>query len=61
MHILIIGLPWWLRGKESSCSAGDQGLIPGWVRSSGERSGNTLQDSCLENPHGQWSLEGYSP
>ena len=21
----------------------------------------TLQDSCLENPHGQRSLEGYSP
>ena len=56
MHILIIGLPWWLRGKESSCSAGDQGLIPSWVRSSGEGSGNALQDSCLENPmdRGAW-------
>ena len=33
MHILIIGLPWWLRGKESAYSTGDQGLIPSWVRS----------------------------
>ena len=23
--------------------------------------GNPLQDSCLENPHGQSSLAGYSP
>ena len=23
------GLPWWLRGKESACNAGDSGLIPG--------------------------------
>ena len=21
-------LPWWLRGKESTCNAGDAGLIP---------------------------------
>ena len=27
----------------------------------GEGHGNTLQYSCLENPHGQKSLEGYSP
>ena len=27
----------------------------------GEGNGNPLQYSCLENPHGQWSLEGYSP
>ena len=23
------GLPWWLNGKESACSAGDAGSIPG--------------------------------
>ena len=23
-----IGLPWWLSGKESTCSAGDLGSIP---------------------------------
>ena len=26
-----------------------------------ERHGNPLQYSCLENPHGQRSLAGYSP
>ena len=24
-----LGLPWWLSGKESACSAGDPGSIPG--------------------------------
>ena len=28
------GLPWWLSSKESACSAGDTGLIPGVGRSS---------------------------
>ena len=37
-------------GKESACNAGDQGLIPGSGRSSGERNGKPLQYSCLENP-----------
>ena len=36
-------------GKESTCNAGDMGLIPGWERSPGEGNGNPLQDSCLEN------------
>ena len=27
----------------------------------GEGNGNPLQYSCLENPHGQRSLAGYSP
>ena len=36
-------------GKESACSAGDQGLIPGLGRSPGERNGSSLQYSCLEN------------
>ena len=48
-------------GKESTCNAGDLGLIPGLGRSSGEGYGNPLQYSCLENPHGQRSLAGYSP
>jgi len=30
-------------------------------RSPGEGHGNPLQYSCLENPHGQRSLAGYSP
>ena len=32
------------------CNAGDQGLIPGSGRSSGEGNGNPLQYSCLQNP-----------
>ena len=36
-------------GKESACNAGDLGLIPGLGRSPGERSGDPLQYSGLEN------------
>ena len=39
----------------------DLGSIPGLGRSTGRRHGNPLQYSCLENPHGQRSLAGYSP
>ena len=39
----------------------DMGLIPGSGRSFGGGHGNPLQYSCLENPHGQRSLAGYSP
>ena len=47
--------------KESACSVGDLGLVPGLERSPGGGHGNPLQYSCLENPHGQRSLVGYSP
>ena len=85
-----------LAGKESTCDAGDPGLIlcqgaplekgmgphfrylwtslvaqilknlpamrrPRLERSPGGRRGNPLQYSCLENPHGQRNLAGYSP
>ena len=46
--------------KESSCSVGNLGSIPGLGRSPGEGNGNPLQYSCWENPHGQRSLAGYS-
>ena len=36
--------------KESACNAGDLGLIPELGRSPGDRHGNPLQYSCLENP-----------
>ena len=36
--------------KESDCSAGDLGLIPGSGRFPGEGNGNPLQNSCPENP-----------
>ena len=35
--------------------------IPGLERSPGLRHGNPLQNPCLENPHGQSSLVGFSP
>ena len=47
--------------KESACNAGDLGSIPGSGRSPGGGHGNPLQYSCLEYPHGQRSLTGYSP
>ena len=42
--------------KESACNVGDQGSIPGLGRSPGDRNGNPLQYSCLENPmdRGDW-------
>ena len=36
-------------GKESACSAGDLGSIPGSGRSPGEENGNPLQYSYLKN------------
>ena len=39
-----------LVGKESACSAGDLGSIPGSGRYPGEGNGKPLQYSCLENP-----------
>ena len=43
-------LPRWLSGRESACSAGDAGLIPGSGRSPGEGKGKPLQYTCLGNP-----------
>ena len=37
--------------------AGDLGSVPGLGRFPGGRNSNPLQYSCLENPHGQRSLE----
>jgi len=53
--------PQWLRGKESSCKAGDTGSIPGFGRSPRGGNGNPFQYSCLKKSHGQRNLEGYSP
>ena len=39
------GLPWWLSGKESTCNAGDLGLIPGWEDPLEE--GTTIHSSML--------------
>ena len=56
--LFTMGFPDGSDGKESADSAGDLGSIPGLGRSSGGGHGNPLQYSCLENPHGQRSLEG---
>ena len=56
-----LGFPGGSDGKEPTCNSGDSGSIPGLGRSPGGGHGNPLQYSCLENPHGQTSLVGYSP
>ena len=50
-------LAWHSDGKESVCNIGDLHSTPRLGRSPGERHGT----ACLENPHGQRSLVGYSP
>ena len=47
--------------KNPPANAGDVGSIPGLGRSPGGGHDDPLQYSCLENPHGQRSLVGYSP
>ena len=42
--------------KESAHNVGDLGSIPGLGRSPGGGHSNSLQYSCLENPHRQRSL-----
>ena len=56
-----LGFPDGSNGKESACSAGDLGLIPGSGKSPGKGHGNQLQYSCLENSmeRGAWQA-GYS-
>ena len=46
----MLWLPQWLSSKESTCIAGDTGLIRVSGRSPGGGHGNPLQYSCLENP-----------
>ena len=62
MHIQI-GFPGSSVLKNPSANAGDTrdaSLIPGSGRSPGEGNGNPVQYSCLENPHEQGCLAGYS-
>ena len=54
-HPYTLGFPGGSDSKESACDVRDLGLILGWRRAC-----NPLQYSCLENPHGQRSLVGYS-
>ena len=45
---LVSVIPGGTNDKESACSAGDLGSIPGLGRSPGEGNGNPLGYSCLE-------------
>ena len=58
---LIRGFPGGSDCKECACNVGDLDSIPGLGRSPGGGHGNPLQCSCLENPHEERSLAGYSP
>ena len=46
---VFLGFPYGSAGKESSCSVGDLGSIPGLGKSLGEEKGYPLQYSGLEN------------
>ena len=59
--IFCSGFPGSSVGKESACSSGDLGLIPGPGRFLGEGNGKPLQYPCLKNPIGERSLVGCSP
>ena len=54
------GFPGVSDGKESACKAGDVVFISGLGRSLEEGMATHSRYSCLENPHGQRSLAGYS-
>ena len=58
---VFLDFPGGLDSKDSTCKLGDLGLISGLGRSPGGGHGSPLQYSCLESPHGQRSLVGYSP
>ena len=45
-----MGFPDGSISKESACSAGGPGSIPGLGKSSGEATGNPLYYFCLRNP-----------
>ena len=51
-----MGFPGGPVSRESTCNAGDPGLIPGSGRTPGGGHGNPRQYSCLENPRdgGAW-------
>ena len=49
LRVSLWGFPGGSAGKESACTAGDPGSIPGLGRSPGEGKGCPLQYSCLEN------------
>ena len=57
---MLQGFPGGSDNKESACSAGDPGCIPGWERSPEEGNGCPLQYSCLENPMDTGTWQAHS-
>ena len=57
-HSSVLGFPGSSTGKESTCNVEDLSSIPELGRSLEE---GMATHTCLENPHGQSSLLGYSP
>ena len=55
------GLPWWLDGKESACSAGDLGFIPQSGRSPWRKAWQPTPVFSPGEFHGQRSPPGYCP
>ena len=55
LHVIILGGS---DGNESACIVRDSGVIPELGRFSGEKNGNPLLDSCLENlmDRGAWQI-----
>ena len=60
-YISMYELALWLRRWRVCSQCRRPGLIPELGRFPGGGHGKLLQHSHLENPHGQRSLEGYSP
>ena len=57
----LLGLPWWLSAKESTCQCRKLGFNP-WVRKiPWRRKWQPTQVFLPEKSHGQRSLAGYSP
>ena len=52
----ILGLPWWLSGKESTCNAGDLGSIPGLGISPGEGKGTHYSILTWRIPGTEYSM-----
>ena len=57
----VYGLPWWLSGKESVCSTGDLGSIPGLGRFPWRRAWQPTPVLLPGEFLGQRSLAGHSP
>ena len=56
MYYALIWASWWPSSKESACSAGGAGSVPGSGRSPGGGNGSPPQYACWENPivRGAW-------